>query len=196
MDCRVKPGNDDSPEAGADLLLLTNSCEKIPRQPLRIVLAREIPLLDEGPERADRHFSGAVGGAATDLGQGPGRRSPEGPVRGSNPSAGCCMAAQSHPRPRHGMVTEEWASWGTYNAARGAWRRHYLICEAFFRRSAPSKEGNRRPAAPARLFDSLGPRGRGTMKRVRRRRSSLPLVAGAQELVEQADAVAGAPGLV
>ena len=29
------------------------------------VLAPEIPLLDEGPERADRHFSGAAGGAAT-----------------------------------------------------------------------------------------------------------------------------------
>src|SRR5688572_8850645 len=99
--------------------------EKSPRQTLPFVLAREIPLLDEGPGCKDRSFSGAVGGAATDLGQGPGRRSSEGPVRGSNPSAGCCMAAQSHPRPRHGVVTEERASWGTYNAARGAWRRHF-----------------------------------------------------------------------
>src|SRR5687767_1953278 len=71
-----------------------------------------------------------------------------------------CMARST--ALEHGKGQEERASWGTYNAARGAWRRHYLICEAFFRRSAPSNEGNRRPAAPARLFDNLGPKGRGT----------------------------------
>src|SRR5688572_9426887 len=62
------------------------------------MLAREIPLLDEGPERADRHFSGAVGGAATEPRSGAGtaflRRAP----LGSNPGAGCCMAAWPNPR--------------------------------------------------------------------------------------------------
>ena len=52
--------------------------EKSPRQPLPFVLAREIPLLDEGPERADRHFSGAVGGAATEPRSGAGTALPGG----------------------------------------------------------------------------------------------------------------------
>src|SRR5688500_3905618 len=59
------------------------------------MLAREIPLLDEGPGCKDRSFSGAVGGAATEPRSGAGtaflRRAP----LGSNPGAGCCTARVS-----------------------------------------------------------------------------------------------------
>src|SRR5687767_15901636 len=100
------------------------------------------------------------------LGQEPGRRSSEGPPSGAIPVPAVARLEFLPTAQARGGTGRERASWGTYNAARGAWRRHYLICEAFFRRSAPSNEGKPRPAAPARLFDNLGPRGRGPMMHV------------------------------
>src|SRR5688500_10104505 len=74
-------------------------CEnKFLDNPSSFVLAREIPLLSEGPERADRHFSGAVGGAATEPRSGAGTAFPRRAPLGSNPGAGCCMAAWPDPR--------------------------------------------------------------------------------------------------
>src|SRR5688572_22952235 len=100
------------------------------------------------------------------LGQEPGRRSSEGPPSGAIPAPDVArLEFLLRAQARAGREDDR-ASWGTYNAARGAWRRHYLICEAFLRRSAPSTEGNPRPAAPAALFDNPGPTGRGTMMHV------------------------------
>src|SRR5688500_17251200 len=95
------------------------------------------------------------------LGQEPGRRSSEGPPSGAIPVPAVARLEFLLRAQARGGTGRERASWGTYNAARGAWRRHYLICEAFFRRSAPSSGEEAK-----RLFDHLGPQGRGTMKRV------------------------------
>src|SRR5688572_27658704 len=80
------------------MLLLENvsfrqgRAENSPRQGRRIVLAREIPLLDEGPGCKDRSFSGAAGGAATEPRSGAGTAFLRRALLGSNPGAGCCTA--------------------------------------------------------------------------------------------------------
>jgi hypothetical protein len=73
----------------------------------------ETPLLDEGPERADRHFSGAVGGAATDRGHGPGRRSPEGPPSGAIPVPDVARLEFLPRAQARSRTVRERASWGT-----------------------------------------------------------------------------------
>src|SRR5918998_6548041 len=86
----------------------------------------------------DRSFLGAVGGAATEPRSGAGtaflRRAPSGAI----PVPDVARLEFLPTAQARGGTGRERASWGTYTAARGAWRRHYLICEAFFRRSAPS----------------------------------------------------------
>src|SRR5687768_9289986 len=60
------------------------------------------------------------------LGQEPGRRSSEGPPSGAIPVPAVARLEFLLRAQARGRTGRERASWGTYNAARGAWRRHYL----------------------------------------------------------------------
>src|SRR5687768_16329874 len=102
------------------------------------MLAREIPLLDEGPGCKDRSFSGAGGGAATEPRSGAGtaflRRAP----LGSNPGAGCCTARASAHGASTGQDGKRKGELGNVYRRAGRLEAPLKSCEAFFRRSAPS----------------------------------------------------------
>src|SRR5688500_20216518 len=57
------------------------------------------------------------------LGQEPGRRSSEGPPSGAIPVPDVARLEFLLRAQARGRTVRERASWGTYNAARGAWRR-------------------------------------------------------------------------
>ncbi|HEX2257324.1 MAG TPA: helix-turn-helix transcriptional regulator [Afifellaceae bacterium] len=119
-------------------------------------LLRDVFLLTPAETRLARRLSRGdnLAEIAKDLGVRPGTLRVQ--LKTLFVSAGCCTAAQSHPRPRHGVVTEERASWGTYTAVRGAAMRHISFAWCF--RSAPLPP--RREEATGSLIAS-GPKSRG-----------------------------------
>src|SRR5687767_1006359 len=118
-------------------------CENSPRQACPFVLAREIPLLVRDRNARTGAFREQWAAPPRSLGQEPGRRSSEGPPSGAIPVPAVARLELLPTAQARGRTGRERASWGTYTAARGAWRRHYLICEALFRRSAPSSKARR-----------------------------------------------------
>ena len=98
--------------------------ENSPRQPLRFVLAPQYRCSTRDRDAQTGTFREQWAAPPRSLGQEPGRRSPEGPPSGAIPVPDVARLEFLPTAQARGGTGRERASWGTYTAARGAWRRH------------------------------------------------------------------------
>src|SRR5687768_1154027 len=152
-------------------------CENSPRQACPFVLARQYGCSTRDRDAMDRSFLGAVGGAATEPRSGAGTAFPRRAPLGSNPGAGCCTARVPAQGASTGQDGKRKGELGNVYRRAGRLEAPLINLRGVVQALRSLKRGDnigpilRRSAkrsleGPAKLFDNLGPQGRGMMTRV------------------------------